>query len=67
MDDNKDGKISKDELNNILNLKLPKEKCQDLEVMMQQMDANEDGFIDYHEFINVALINNEFLKKENLV
>ena len=34
MDDNKDGKISKDELNNILNLKLPKEKCQDLEVMM---------------------------------
>ena len=31
------------------------------------MDADSNGTIDYHEFINIALINNEFLKKENLV
>ena len=35
--------------------------------MVQQMDADGNGVIDYHEFINVALLNNEFLKKENLV
>lgn len=40
LDENKDGKISKEELSNILSLKMPKVKSLDLDIIISKMDAN---------------------------
>jgi len=47
-----DGIISREELGRIMKELDPSFKQDELEVMFQACDANQDGVIDYSEFIN---------------
>ena len=53
LDLNKNGKISKDELMTVLRIKEGEEKANCLAKLIEKIDINKDGEIDYKEFINM--------------
>ena len=57
VDKDKSGKISKDEL--IVALKAEKSQEKEIEKLIKQVDKNNDGKIDYNEFL--ALMQNQWI------
>ena len=67
-DTSQDGFLSLEELRNGMNEILGSLKAQacDWSELVEQLDANGDGQIDYGEFINAAVNRAKMLNEENL-
>ncbi|CAG9324500.1 unnamed protein product [Blepharisma stoltei] len=66
LDENGDGKLSTSELKNGFS-KLPGHINIDVNEMMNQLDADGNGFIDYTEFLTAAINWSKTLNKERLL
>ncbi|XP_060070986.1 uncharacterized protein LOC132550905 [Ylistrum balloti] len=60
IDKDKDGFLSRDELRSALTFKSPPENQMDVEQFIQDADVNDDGQIDYTEFVNSQLCTKIF-------
>ncbi|XP_033749098.1 calmodulin-like [Pecten maximus] len=60
IDKNKDGFLSRDELRSALTYKAPPENKFDVELFIEEADVNNDGQIDYTEFVNSQLCTKIF-------
>lgn len=67
IDKNKDGKLSHEELLDAYMQQMGKEAAiEEVTKIMQEVDVNNSGFIDYTEFITACSAKEELLSKENL-
>ena len=67
IDKNKDGKLSKEELLDAYMQQMGKEAAaEEVKKIMQEVDVNNSGFIDYAEFITACSAKEELLSKENI-
>ena len=67
-DSNGDGKLTKDELiNGLLKVKTPTEAKAEVERIMSMIDNDNNGFIEYEEFLSASLNKEKLLTDENLL
>jgi calcium-dependent protein kinase len=68
LDTSQDGFLSLEELKNGMKKVLGtfKAECQDWQVLIEQLDTNNDGKIDYSEFISAAVNRARLLSQQNL-
>lgn len=66
LDANGDGKLSREELHEGLNLTQNSEQIAMIEEIMKQVDIDGSGFIDYTEFLAVTMDRQKILTKKNL-
>jgi calcium-dependent protein kinase len=68
IDDNNDYKINKKELYNGLKIKYnTKVKQEDVDQIFKNIDINNNGYIDYEEFVSAAVNKKKFLNKNTLM
>lgn len=69
LDVNRDGKISRDELIALMvSKKLALEEAEMYaDLIMEQADVDNSGFIDYTEFLRASVTRNRVLTKENII
>jgi calcium-dependent protein kinase len=66
-DENGDGKLSKEELiKGYTSLVGEQRAHEEVNRIMEAVDADESGFIDYSEFVSASLSRNQLLNKANL-
>ena len=67
IDKNNDGKLSKEELLEAYTQQMGKEVAiEEVKKIMEKVDFNNSGFIDYTEFITACAAKDELLSKENI-
>ena len=68
LDINKDGAISMEELIRLMTTRgVPLEEAEMYaDLIMEQSDSDNSGFIDYTEFLRASVTKNKFLTKENI-
>ncbi|CAG9318850.1 unnamed protein product [Blepharisma stoltei] len=68
LDKNGDGKITKEELSEIYKMSLGQDEAvKEAERIMDEIDRDRNGYIDYSEFLQICLQENRHLSKENLI
>jgi len=67
-DTNGDGKLTKDELiNGLLKVKTPTEAKAEVDRIMSMIDNDNNGYIEYEEFLSASLNKEKLLTDENLM
>jgi calcium-dependent protein kinase len=67
LDENRDGVISKNEFKRGLsNMMTEEELKKELDIIFKTIDADNNGYIEYAEFIIGCIAKEQFVKKENL-
>ena len=68
IDDNNDYRINKEELYNGLKIKYnTKVKKEDVDQIFKNIDINNNGYIDYEEFVSAAVNKKKFMNKNTLM
>jgi calcium-dependent protein kinase len=67
LDENRDGTISNKEIVNTLRTEMPTEEAEMYaDVIMENVDSDKSGFIDYTEFLRATVKHHKVCTKENL-
>ncbi len=68
LDTNKDGTLSYEEIQSVLQSHLAKEECELFhELLARMVDHDQSGSITYSEFIDMCISRKKLLSRENLI
>ena len=66
LDENNDGTLTFDEIKQIIDLQMASEDAKELLKVLNTIDSDKSGKVDYSEFINLSIERKKLLSRDNL-